>query len=133
MKCIVCVSKNNGMLFNNRRQSRDITIIEDILKNIGTSKLYINEFSKGLFYEKSFVDKDFLDNAENNDFCFVENIDLTNYKDKIDTLIIYRWNRDYPADFFFELDLSSWKLKSKCDFSGNSHPKITKEVYKNEK
>ena len=31
MKIIVCLDDNNGMLFNNRRQSRDKTVVEDII------------------------------------------------------------------------------------------------------
>ena len=32
MKIIACLDDNNGLLFNNRRQSRDRVVIEDILK-----------------------------------------------------------------------------------------------------
>ncbi len=28
----VCTDDNNGMLFNNRRQSRDMLLIEDLIK-----------------------------------------------------------------------------------------------------
>ena len=51
------------------------------------------------------------------------------YLPKIDTFILFRWNRDYPADFFFKVDLSQWNLISTEDFEGTSHEKITMEVY----
>ena len=34
MKVIVCVDDNNGMMFNNRRQSRDRILIEDVVKSV---------------------------------------------------------------------------------------------------
>ena len=49
MKIIACLDDNNGLLFNNRRQSRDRVVIEDILKDCHNSKLWINNFSKSLF------------------------------------------------------------------------------------
>ena len=128
----VCTDDNNGMLFNNRRQSRDMLLIEDLIKYANANKILINEFSKSLFsdYENNILISDtFLTDAEKNDICFVENVDLTNFKDKINTLIIYRWNRVYPADFCFNLDLSNYKLIETKDFKGNSHEKITREIY----
>ena len=44
MKIIACLDDNNGLLFNNRRQSRDRVVIEDILKDCHNSKLWINNF-----------------------------------------------------------------------------------------
>ena len=49
MKLIVCVDLNNGMLFNNRRLSRDRGLIEQIYSLVGENKLWITEFSKDLF------------------------------------------------------------------------------------
>ena len=43
-------------------------------------------------------------------------------------MILCHWNRDYPADVFFEVDLSKWRLEERKDFSGYSHEKITKEL-----
>ena len=48
MKIIVCLDNNNGMLFNNRRQSRDSVLIERIIHSLGEENLNIFEFSKGL-------------------------------------------------------------------------------------
>ena len=41
MKIIACLDDNNGLLFNNRRQSRDRVVIEDILKDCHNSKLSV--------------------------------------------------------------------------------------------
>ena len=51
------------------------------------------------------------------------------YEGKITEIVLYKWNRDYPADVIFEVDLSKWRLEERKDFSGYSHEKITKEIY----
>ena len=49
----------------------------------------------------------------------------------IEKIILYRWNRKYPADFRFDINLedSEWKLAETREFTGSSHEKITEEVY----
>ena len=49
--------------------------------------------------------------------------------DRTREIILYKWNRVYPADFRFEVDLSSWKLEESEEFAGLSHEKITRERY----
>ena len=44
-------------------------------------------------------------------------------------IILYRWNRVYPADLYFDIDLKNWHIKESNDFAGSSHDKITEEVY----
>lgn len=132
MTIVACLDDNNGILFNNRRQSRDKFLTEDVIKTANGNKILINEFSKPLFadFESLVTVSDaFLNNATENDICFVENVALTEFENKINKLIIYKWNRVYPADFHFNLDLSKYKLTESTDFEGNSHNKITKEVY----
>ena len=48
----------------------------------------------------------------------------------IDEIILYKWNRVYPTDFYFDINLSTWNLTQVTEFKGNSHERITKEVYK---
>ncbi len=132
MIAVICLDDNNGMLFNNRRQSRDKAVICDLIEYSNDSKVLINEFSKSLFieYENSVLISDnFLSESKENDICFVENVDLTEFEVEINKLIIYHWNRVYPADFYFNLDLSSFKLLEAKEFKGNSHDKITREIY----
>ena len=131
MNVIVCVDNSLGMLFNNRRQSRDSVVINKILEISEGDRLLICEFSRSLFSDgcNCVVDNDFLLNAENGDFCFVENRHLLPYEDKIEKLFIFKWNRDYPGDFFVDITLDRWKLLSASEFEGNSHKSITLEVY----
>ena len=75
------------------------------------------------------IDLDFLTKAGAEEFCFVEGENLAGYEGKITEIVLYRWNRDYPADLFFEVDLSKWELEERKEFSGYSHEKITREIY----
>lgn len=121
------------MLFNHRRLSRDRRVCEKILDYSNGKELWMNAYSRKLFTDLTDinsiqVDEEFLDKSQS--ICFVENQDITPYLPKIDTLVLFQWNRDYPADFFFTVDLSQWNLISTEDFEGTSHEKITMEVYK---
>ena len=71
-----------------------------------------------------------LEAAKGDGVCFIEDKHLSEYKGEIDILVIYRWNRHYPCDFYFDLDINEYKLVESRDFEGSSHEKITKEIYK---
>ena len=134
MKIIVCLDDNQGLLFNGRRQSRDRLVIEDILELCRGQRLYISQFSAPLFEGKPDavqIDENFLSHAGEGTFCFVENLPLRPYLERIETIFVYRWNRVYPADFYFDLclDEPEWHCAARKDFPGYSHEKITKEVY----
>ena len=138
---IVCVAldDNNGMLFNNRRQSQDKILRDNLLNESKSSRLWMNEYSMKQFVEQIpenvVVDNDFMDKASIDDYCFVEDVLLANYENKIRKLIIYKWNRVYPTDMYLDIDLSNggWHMESSEEFIGNSHKLITKEVWiKNE-
>lgn len=126
MKLIVCLDDKNGMLFNKRRQSRDKILIENVLELCKGEQLYTNEYSAALFPEKSV---EVCENADEikNGFVFAENFMVD--EDKIQEIIIYKWNRVYPADTFFNISLDSWRLAETVDFVGSSHEKITRERY----
>ena len=126
MKLIVCLDDKNGMLFNNRRQSRDKILIENMLEFCKGEQLYTNEYSSVLFPEKSVVVCESFENTENG-YIFAENF-ITD-EDKIQEIIVYKWNRVYPADTYFSIDLKNWSLVETIDFEGSSHEKITRERY----
>ncbi len=132
MKVIICLDDNGGMLFNNRRQSRDKEVLKDIFNNLEGAKLYISPFSQKLFAEYGeniVVDEDFLTKAGENAFCFVENEPLKNVSG-INEVVVYKWNRAYPSDFKCDFDFSNYTLTEMVDFKGFSHEKITKGTYK---
>ncbi len=133
MNVAICIDDDFGMLFNSRRQSRDRILIEDFIKSAEGNKIFIRSFSEKLFAEQNVIVNDMcLDEAGENDFCFIEDESLIPYSSKIRTLIIYKWNRKYPADFVFEMP-EGFVLTETAEFQGSSHEKITKEIYKNEK
>lgn len=133
MNLIVCIDNNNGMAFHNRRQSQDRVLRGQIFHLIGGHRLWMNSYSRKQFAETLPTEvctaEDFLEKAGPDDYCFVENLDLSPYAEQIETLILFRWNREYPADLFFRLDLTSWSLRESQDFTGFSHEIITKEIY----
>ena len=134
IKVIVCVSDGGGMLFMKRRLSRDKKLTEDVAKAAEDGILYISDFSEELFEDSEasvLAVSSPLDLAGAEDFVFVENEKLLPHVDKIDTLIIYRWNRKYPFDFSLDIEPREhgFKLIGSYDFKGNSHEKITKEIY----
>ena len=132
MTAIVCIDDRGGMLFNKRRQSRDRVLIEDVISDLSDKKIYILEYSKLLFemHEGKYeIVDDFLNVDGEDAVCFVENVDITPYKNKINKLVIYKWNRVYPADFYFPLDLKDYKLTQTAEFAGSSHENVTREVY----
>ena len=130
MKMILCLDDNNGMLFNDRRQSRDRALIEDVFNNLIEEKLNVFEFSKTLFSE--YEDKICIVNELVNDgIYFVENLDVTPFLSNITEVIVYKWNRVYPADFYCEIDFSaSFFIAEQTDFKGSSHEKITRIVWR---
>ena len=111
MNVIICLDQNNGMLFNNRRQSRDRIVRKNILEYINGAKLYMDEFS----------------NAEDSDFCFVEKQHINT--EQINKLIVYRWDKIYPADVSFGMNKIKLNLTETLEFQGYSHEKIVREIY----
>lgn len=136
---IICaaIDDNMGMMFNNRRQSQDKLLRKHLLEITQPGKLWMNSYSEKQFetpLEKNIiVDEEFLEKAGEEDFCFVENLSVADYTSRIKKIILFKWNRVYPADMYFDISLTenNWKRISALDFEGNSHKQITMEVWKN--
>ena len=131
MKLIVCVDDKNGMCFNRRRQSSDRLLYPQIAALAGGVPVWMNGYSQKLFAGLDAdvrVDEAFLDRAGEDEYCFAEDVDVTPYLAKARQLILYRWNRAYPSDLKLPA-LEGWHLVRSSEFKGNSHDKITQEVY----
>ena len=128
----VCVDDKLGMLFNKRRQSKDRELRKDLL-SLTDQTLWVNEYTAKQFTEDEKmwlnIQEDYLDDIDEDDLCFVENLPIADYESKITKLILYRWNRIYPSDVRFPFDLSDWELESEYEFKGYSHDKITRCIY----
>ena len=76
--------------------------------------------------------EDFLAQAAPGEFCFLEDRPIRPFLDRVESMVLYHWNRRYPADLFLDLDPAAlgWSLLGREEFPGSSHKKITKEVYR---
>ena len=134
MTVIVCTDERGGMLFMKRRVSKDRELINDVIKTVGDGVLFISDFSESLFSDSDLSVmsvSDPLECASDEDFVFIENMQLMPSLNKINKLIIYNWNRKYPFDLSLDVDPAKdgFLLESSSSFKGNSHDKITKEIY----
>lgn len=136
MNIIICLDDNNGMMFNKRRQSQDRILRADLKEFIKDKDLYMNNYSYKLYKDidngNIKVSENFLEQCTENDFCLVEDKLLNNYINKINDIIIYKWNRIYPSDLYFDINLisNSWELLETKEFEGSSHEKITRIIYR---
>ena len=129
MKLIAVVEDRGGMLFNHRRVSKDRVLIDKIKQIIQGHTLLVHPFSAELFPDAK-ADEHFLDTAGEDDFCFIENCSVKAYEERISDVYLFRWNRKYPADLFFDLPLDHFHMTGTEDFAGYSHDKITLETWK---
>ncbi|MDO4339873.1 MAG: ribonuclease Z [Eubacteriales bacterium] len=136
MILIACVEDRMGMMFNHRRLSRDREVVRDILEMCGAQFLYMEEYSAKLFEEPETgclpgniqITAEIPSGGLKGVYFFTERPQMIQ-ESLTEKIVLYRWNRKYPADEFFSIDLSGWKLQNCEEFAGNSHKKITKEIY----
>ena len=134
MIAAVCVDDRGGMAFHGRRVSRDRLVRADLLSMAGERRLWMSAESRKQFTEPGgnlAVSEDFLARAGRGEFCFVEDRPLCPWREKLEALVLYRWNRMYPFDLRLDLDPAAegWTLRERREFPGFSHQLITKEVY----
>ena len=131
MNIIVCIDKNGGMSFCGKRLSQDRVLREKILEISSGSRLLMSSYSAKQFesIDGIVIDDNFLNNAGQEDYCFVEDKEII--AENVESFYVFNWNRKYPADLFFDVDLKAegFKKIKKEDFQGNSHDKITLEIY----
>ena len=131
MRAFICVDDGNGRLFCGRRQSRDRILTEDMLKTVGDGTLFLEKYSETLFETKEGkISVCSEPPVSADEYFFFEKTDPSEYEKHVSEWIVYRWNRLYPSDEKFGVDLSDgFRLVSSEDFVGSSHERITKEVY----
>jgi hypothetical protein len=126
---VTCVDDNMGMVFNGRRVSRDVAVCRDVLSLCCDGCLHMDAGTLALFQgldlegvrtcgtEETGVNMYFLEKPEQ--------LGLFSW----DCIVLYAWNRRYPSDGKFSVDLSSYGLAQETEFQGNSHEKITRRIY----
>ena len=123
----VCVDDRMGISFGGRRQSKDSAVRQKLLSLSGGT-VRMSDYSARQFEEGVYHGSDYLSGAKDGDWCFAENSDYEGYVDKIEKIVLFRWNRHYPADVHFQFP-GKWALTASEEFPGSSHEKITMEVY----
>ena len=135
MKLIVCLSNYAGMMFNNRRQSRDSGLIKRLIEIVGNKKVYAESYSKTLFQKFDVKNLVFFNKSidwstiKNSDYVFIEDPKLLKNAPIFEQVIVCWWNRDYPADSFFGLDMTHYESVKTEILTGNSHDEIEIEYY----
>lgn len=133
MILVLCTDDQGGVLFNRRRQSQDRLLREDLLREVDGRPLWMNGYSAGQFSpvpENVRVAEDFFAQAGRGEFCFFEDADPLPWAERAEEIILYRWNRRYPADRRVSLPPEGWRPERTEEFPGSSHDLITKEVYR---
>lgn len=136
MIAIVCVDDKGGIMFNHRRQSQDRIMRQRILNITQGRPLWMNTYSAKQFtndgcLNKIHIDNDFPQKAADGDFAFFEGDSLAAVDERLERVIIFRWNRTYPADQYLDIDLEKdgWNCERVGDFKGSSHEQISEDVY----
>ena len=132
MRLIFCIDDKGGMMFFGKRQSQDKSLRDWIVNYAQGAKLWMSPYSAKQFDESLniSVDDGYMSKAEENDVCFIEDGDYS--ADKAGEIVLCKWNRHYPSDKVFDIDLKSFGFKKvgSEEIKGSSHDKITIERYR---
>ena len=110
MIVITCLDQKNGMMFNHRRQSQDSVLREHVAKLVANLPLWMNHYSASQFDTESIPNLN-IDDASFRKLLKVNTVSwkmLRLHIEKwIERIAIFRWDRTYPADRYFDLQLGS--------------------------
>ena len=132
MNIIYTLDEQNGTNLLGKRQSKDSVLADEIL-SMAKGLLYIKGTSLSFFDGKAVkglatIVEDF-DQVPNDAFIFTEEVLPQSIMDKADNIYVFRWNRRYPSMIQDRVNLDGYKYETTRHFQGNSHDKITLEVY----
>lgn len=122
VKIIVCIDPRMGYFFNNRRQTKDKIIRKHLLETYGP--LYISEYSSDMFKEDG--DYKIVSSLDNDGWNLIEDMEIP---DRVDEILLVRWNKRYPADRYLTIDLSQYQMIDRYMMNGNSHEDVVVEHY----
>lgn len=128
MILMICIDDKDGMMFGGRRQSKDRLVRQRMLSLAASSRLFVSAYTAKQFEEEGFSVAEDPADAGSGEFFFLEDSPFP--REKIEKIILYRWNRRYPADRFFDRSLLDGRKRVQtADFVGSSHEKITEEIW----
>lgn len=125
MTLILWAGKNGEMMFNCRRCSSDRAVIADILATHDLTEICVSAYSSPLFAGSKVI-SDLSEAGEG--VLFLEDFPLDTALAQAKKLIVYRFDRVYPADVRLVIPQDFHMTESR-EFAGFSHEKITREVY----
>jgi len=130
MTVYLCLDDRAGLLFNRRRQSRDAAVLADMAAAV-PDVLTIDAFSEKLISAAGIPYVLAGESLPEDAHFFLEARDPDALAPMAEKLVLYRWNRHYPADVRWEKTPEShgFHLSETTEFPGKSHEMITKEVY----
>ena len=75
------------------------------------------------------IDDNFIEKIGKDEYCFVENIPPNILIDKVEKIILYNWNREYPADRYLDIEIDKWIKETEVKIKGSSHEEIIEQIY----
>ena len=107
--------------------------LEDLLNFCAGRRLWIAPYSAPLFGEREgiAVDEEFLEKAEAGEVCFVEDRPIAPAAERIEAMVLYDWDRAYPADVHLDFDPAEagFTLAEERELAGTSHERIIRRIY----
>lgn len=132
MTVIICVDNNGGILFNGKRQSKDrifrkylLNIVEKKNSRIAMSPYTYSQFKEDERKELTDVKEEF---SFDEDYIFLERA-ISILWEKVNNLILCCWNRDYPADEYFNLPIGVECILQKTEEIVSDSHTLTIETY----
>lgn len=132
MTVIICVDNNGGILFNGKRQSKDRALRKYLLDIVEkeNSRIAMSPYTYSQFKDnerKEIIDvKDAFSFDE--DYIFLEQSISISWE-KVNNLILCCWNRDYPADEYFNLPIGVECILQKTEEIVSDSHTLTIETY----
>ena len=132
MTVIICVDNNGGILCNGKRQSKDrifrkylLDIVEKKNSRIAMLPYTYSQFKEDEGKELTDVKEEF---SFDEDYIFLERA-IPILWEKVNNLILCCWNRDYPADEYFNLPIGVECILQKTEEIVSDSHTLTIETY----
>lgn len=123
-------------MFNNRRQTKDRIVIQKIKEIVNKENLHLSNYSLSLFQDNNSLEDTEIVlcneseiESKESDYYFIEDFSPKDYEKMAKRIVLFCWNKTYPADSFFNIDLSKYELKEEVEFEGYSHDNISMKIY----
>ena len=123
----LCIDKENGMLFYDKRQSSDREVRKMICSM--TDKIYVDEYTALQFVEPYLKEQLVVvehPEAIKKGLAFIERSEIP---EDADMIVIFKWDKKYPATTLFNFRLDGYRKVRKKKFRGFAHEKIEMSVY----